>query len=284
MSTLSIGDVVRRVRRELEDEPQEDHLIAAASAGATEISVNQASIWLKDDVAEFGDDSGEQVKVRMAGTNTLTVKRAHNDSDAVAHANGATVLRNPRYAYGLIVNALTETVAELWPYAWAIREFSITPSSTENLYALPPDFIDLATLTQEQTGGTATAYAIYGTRGSGLTVSVRQGLGTGDFGTGKALYLPVLDNTTSTLNLRYRAELTSSDIEDGLMASAVIYGTCSKLVSGKDAARVATLEPNTPYGAGLKSGMWYRAEFERVRYQLRNQLYRTVPPARQFIG
>src|SRR4051812_45173261 len=103
---MSIGDIVRRVRRELDDEPFEDYLISSATNSATTVSVMQPSRWAQFDILEFDDDSGEQAKVRTAGTNTLTVKRAHNDTLATAHASAAVVLKNPRYGYGLVVSMM----------------------------------------------------------------------------------------------------------------------------------------------------------------------------------
>lgn len=282
---MSIGDIVRRIRRELDDEPFEDYLIAAvSSASVATVSVHQPSAWAEFNILEFDDDTGEQVKVRTAGTNTLTVKRGHNDTNPTSHADTTAVLRNPRYGYGLVVSMMAEVVGDLWPYAWAVRELAITPSATETLFQLPPDFRDLITVSQKQTPTAAVSYAMYGRKGSGLPVGTIRGLGTADFGTGVALSFPNgFDNTTNTVNVRYRATLTTSDIEDGLMSNAVVYGTCSRLASGVDVGRLAKLDRDTPYGAGTRSAIWYDEMFKRTRWNLRNQQYRESAPARVYV-
>src|SRR6266540_2777063 len=139
MSNVSVGDLIRRIRRELEDEPFEDYTTASAAASATSVSVNQGTAWAEGDVGEWNDDSLEQFKVRTGGGSPLTVKPAHNDTSPVAHASATVLLKNPRWGGWFLLNALEEVATEMWPYAWAVRSTTLTPVVTQTFYTLPAD-------------------------------------------------------------------------------------------------------------------------------------------------
>ncbi len=284
MSTATTESLIHRIRRELEDEPWEDYITSSSTAADTTITVNQGSAWTEGDVGEFDDGSLDQFKVATGTTSPITVRRGHNDTTATQHDSGAVVLKNPKLGGWQILNALEETVAELWPYVWVTRSTTVTPSTTETVYTMPVDFIDLISVTQQQTPATPAAYISYGARGGAMPATVMRGLPVASVGSGMALNIPILDNTTNAITVRYRAEPTLTDIEEGLMSTTVVLGACGKLAVALDSSRVVMQPPNAPYGQGLRSAQWYELKFRENRWRLRNLLLKSTPPARVYVG
>ncbi len=282
MSETSIGDLVRRIRRELEDEPWEDYATSSVAADATTVPVNEGAAWAEGDVGEWNDDSFEQFKVRVGGSSSLTVKPGHNDTDSVAHADNAVVLKNPKVNGWFIVSVLEETLSELWPYAWAVRSTTLTPVLNQSYYTLPADLVDVISVTQKQVG-TPTSYVAYGTRGSSLPIAVSRGLPVADVGSGNSLMIQTLDNTTNAITLQYRAFLSMSDIEDGLLSSAMVWGAMTKLALAADTTLIRQTIPQNAI-SGLRQSLGYQQRFEDVRRQLHYELERTFPPARVYVG
>lgn len=285
MSIVPVGDLVRRIRREFEDEPFEDYITSAFTADDTTVSVNSGSDWVEGDVGEFDDDTFEQFKVRIGGSGNLTVKPGHNDTESVDHADNCPVLKNPKLAGWQVVNVLEETAAELTPaFAWVVREVLLTPSVTQLYYTLPVDFLDLVSITQKQTGSSITSFARYGARDSALPVQVVDGLPVADVGSGKALYLYALDNATNALTVRYRALLTLSDVEDGLMATTLVLGACAKIALSMDSQVIRASIPQNAV-SGLRQAVGYESRYADARRRLRSSLQRQgLGPMQQYKG
>jgi hypothetical protein len=135
---------VAAIRRILKDKPVEDYLTAAITlTTATTTTVNTPSLWGKGNTLEFDDGASgaEQVLLRDVdtSTSTLTMKRGHNGSVAATHANNCVVLKNPRFPYDEVAQAVNMVLdADLYSNdVYEIVEHQVTSSATTNAYNKP---------------------------------------------------------------------------------------------------------------------------------------------------
>lgn len=278
----SLGTLVQRVRSYLQDEPDEDYLIAAVStASTTDVSVAQPHKWREHDVLEF--DDGEQSKVRNSEANPLKVQRGHNDTTATIHASAGVVLRNPGYPYHQISGAISRTLSgRIWPYGYAVRESLITPVANQTRYAAPAGFIQIVSA-EQQTTATDPTFVHYGSRRSALPLRVERGVPVSGVGAIR-LYFPRLDNTTNQILLTYKAYPTISDVTDGTFEDVVVYGALADILAAKEIQPVYTQDSQ---GVSIKrpshqNAAWFEARFLESRALLRSQLNLTSPSAREW--
>jgi hypothetical protein len=113
MTTMAL--TVAAVRKILNDRPVEDLLGAAvASDSTTAITPTDVTLYAKGNVWEFADgtDGAEMYLVRSVddATPVLAVKRGHEDSTAVTHSNGAVMVKDPRFRYNTVAQAVNTTL------------------------------------------------------------------------------------------------------------------------------------------------------------------------------
>lgn len=156
---MALVDVVTHVRRLVQDEPWEDFLTSAYTAGAGTVDVNSPTSWEEGDVMDFyTDPSGtpayEQMRVRAdAAANPVSVKVAHNDTVNLSHADDTPMLKSPRYGSDQIAKMATHVInTQLWPDIFVVRDVSITPSVATAIYDLPADYEDFVTIAQVAAG------------------------------------------------------------------------------------------------------------------------------------
>src|ERR1051326_1200667 len=131
--TASKDTIVQHVRKLVFDEPWEDYLTAAISDGSsTSVTVNNPAAWSEGDIMEPRDTTGEELKVRVGGSNPITVKRSHNDTTGASHSNGATLLKNPRFPYSEITEMIDRIGDELWPRVYNVNTTTLTIQTNGN--------------------------------------------------------------------------------------------------------------------------------------------------------
>lgn len=282
---VGLDELVARVRSEVGDETWEDRTTVYMGANDSTVYVSQPIRWAEGDILEFGDESGEEVRVLADGVSgsSLSVKRGHDNSPKVVHQAQTFVVKNPVFGYNETVLSINRTIHRMWPWAWGKRRTTITPSpSTVKFYALPEDFIDLISVTQKNLS-TPADYLFYGAKGSGRKIKVVDGVQIEDFG-GKAITFPGdFDNNTNAVYINYRAILEIGDIEEGLMADTVVMGTTERMLARRQSQRsgqdVRQAEPGTPT-IYLQDVSYYRQSFDENLRRLYDQLLVQAPPMR----
>lgn len=288
--SLSRATLVQRIRRLLDDNPFETYETNGVLAGDTTLDVPDGTKFAEGMIVEFQDD-GEQCLVRSVSGNTLTVKRGHNGTTPAAHSANTVIAMDPVFTYAQIVDAIERCIRGLWPYAWKRVTVTINPNPASTVwYNLASDCIDLIKVTQLY-GQNSQHVAIYGKPGSGLPVQLEHGLPTSLVASGVGIRFPSgFAHSSNQIKVDYRAKITTNltggsydDVDDGLMAEAIVYGACAKLVAAKVAPRVtqedtsmgdATVQPSDRLGGAA----WFEAKRREYLNQLYDELMRTIPP------
>lgn len=143
MST-DLPTTIAAIRATLQDNPPEDYLGAAVvDDTATTWTVTTIGLYNVGTVIEVQDGTtgAEQVLVRSVDTaNTqVVVKRGHNGSTAVAHANGTLLLIKPRWTYNRVAQAVNDALAsDLYINdVFDVVEHQVTSSATSDVYNAP---------------------------------------------------------------------------------------------------------------------------------------------------
>jgi hypothetical protein len=279
-----LSDLVKRFRKNVLDEPYEDYSTDSLDdqITSTSISVNAPSKWKEGDIMEPRDNTLEMFKVRIGGASPVIVKRGHNDSNIGTHAQGVTLLKNPRFSGDEIGEALTRICFNLWPQAWREGTISITPVSGQSLYALPADVRDLVRVTQDvtPTGGKPATYE-YGLQRGGSPVLVRRDVPATISGTGLALWIPHIQSLTTNILVTYRAEQTVSAVAEGLMADVVVLGAVSRVLGVRQIVRsgqeIRQTEPGM-VSIYLQDLAYFQSEYQRLLRRLYLQLMASSGP------
>lgn len=295
MAVISIANLVPRIRKILGDEPFEDYIIAQAtsiitSASNTTGSFFQPTAWSEGDVAEVDNATGEQLKVRVAGSNPISFKRAHNNTTASAsHAAADVVLQNPRWGYDEITNAASRVVESLWPHVWKRATTTVGAVAGTYIYALAvTDCVDIVGVTQKLSSTESVRYGLTNDDGGsqGLPVVVERDHDTFTATAGKvALRFPNGPKSTSaaTIDVVYRAVITTSDIEETTgIAECVSVGAAAKLLRYADVQRSAgnvKLKDDVQPGIMTQMALELEKEHAMLKQQLFNYFMRVAPPA-----
>ncbi len=140
MTTLPVE--VKNIRRLLNDEPDSDVTAGAVGSGSTttvtmtSTTKHAAGTWW-----EFDDDTGDTVLETDFDPSTAvaTIRRNYLSSTADGHASGAVVLKQPRFRYDIISQAINQ-VLDIDLYGEGIfdlQEHQITSSDVTNYYNSP---------------------------------------------------------------------------------------------------------------------------------------------------
>lgn len=107
--TTTLAATVKNVRRLLQDEPLSDVLAAAVTtAGQTTMTVTDVTKHAVGTWWEFDDDTGDVVLETALDptTSVATVRRGYLGSTAATHLNAAVILKQPRFKYDLVSQAI----------------------------------------------------------------------------------------------------------------------------------------------------------------------------------
>src|SRR3989304_916851 len=173
--TVSQATLVQRIRYELGDRPWAD-TGAAASATST-ITGASTGDWVEGDIGEFVEDGDTFRPVSEAG-GAITATRSYWGTAGSAHAASSRILKNPRYAYVEITNAISAVIQhKLWPLAWKRVGDTITPAPTTAVwYDLDGPALGLISVRQLY-GTSDTKEGLYGLR-HGRRVELRRNMTT----------------------------------------------------------------------------------------------------------
>lgn len=190
----TVGDVVDRVFRDYlygpDRQPVRVQLDVAIDADDTAVVLDRAMSTMESQAAQPGvlvEFGQEQMLITAVSSDTLTVIRGTNGTDAAAHAQGAIGTIAPKYGRATVFDYVCDEIVNLHPSVWRIvtetvdttearttgyTEVDETYESVREAYlTYPNDFIPPE----------SNAYVIAGT--SNVEARIRHGLGS----TGRAL-------------------------------------------------------------------------------------------------
>lgn len=281
----SQADLVQLIRYLLQDTPWETTNTSDPGAAGTTFTVGDGARWDEGAVGEF-QDNGEQVWVRSVSGTTLTVKRGHNSTTAQAHASGIVLYRDPVFPYVNITEGIEHVIETVYPYIWKKVTLAKTPQTTNPWYNGATDIIDLIRVNQA-IGSTNDNIFNYGS--AGYPVSVHFDQPTAVVASGVGIHIPYVRDTTNSINVIYRAKLTStvsggnySDLDTG-DADMIAYGVAARLVESRTIPRVSGQDNDqgditvTPRSR-LETGIYFRSRFIELRNQRNLELRQTIRP------
>ena len=285
---LSQATLVTRVRRLLDDDPYEGRITTAYTAGGT-IVTDDGTKWAVGDWGEFDETPWDHFLVRSISTNTLTVKSGHHNTTDTNHTDEIAIKKAPFYAAQQVIRAIEQTIQELWPHAWKSIAGSVTPSTTTVWYDGAATWLGLISVNQRH-GTSDREIGLFGAAGTGRSVILQRNLPTGLVASTVGVRFPGgFFHSSNTVNVAARGAITTtiassnySDVDDGLLAEALIHGAAAKLVGAKGIPRVgedttqgeATVRPRDRFTAAA----WYEAEYRRVLHAFNLYLRDTLPP------
>lgn len=286
--SLSQTTLVQRIRYELGDRPWEDSSCSAANATST-ITGATADYWAKGDIGEFIEDGDTFLTISLSAT-TITATRSYDGSTGAAHTT-ARVLKNPRYRFNEITNAISAVIQGL-PYdkVWKTVADTITPAaSTTTWYDLAATALDIIDARQLY-GTNDTKEGLYGERHSSYQIVLRKNMTASLAASGTGVRFPGgFYHASNTVNIDYAAKLTDavsggnySDITDGeAIVEAVIYGVVSHLEGALEnrKPRKPRQDRETLRGAAL-----YDRRYQEALERAHRECQSTIPKLRRWSG
>lgn len=293
MAAVNLADLVKRCRRWLQDEPLELYTTGSvANVGTdTTIAIADTTKIAVGNVLEFDDDTGEMVLVKsITNATTFVAKRAHNGTGFAAHSSGAIMLKNPSWQYDVIEDAIKQTVdTDLWPWIWTFADTTITAA---NLQTSPrPTWfnlndLDLGLISVMQPYDSNRKVRFYGERNSGLQVGFKRNLPAALVASGVGVYIPTAYTTQSDITVRTARKHTTTNVEEGAVAEAVVMGALYRLLSSRDLRRhtedvsvgVGSVRP----GSSSQTAQFFKLKFVNARQQAQAELNDKLPLMRVF--
>lgn len=246
--SYSQATTVKRIRMLLGDNPYIDTCTEAMDTTEVGLDVADGTEWQEGDIVEFSDD-GELCYVQSVSSNTLTVIRNYRFSvtstagTGTSHSINTVIYKTPIYPYSEIVQAVENSLQELWPYVYKKYPLTKTPSTTSHWYDLDTTIEDISSVYQlPGTSGVHIFY--YGVRGDTYPFEFIKDTSTTVVTSGVGLFIPYLYDTSNTIYINGIARITSAtntgaytDFSDGVEATAVIYFAVAELIATKDIVR-----------------------------------------------
>lgn len=256
--TISKATVVQRVRYLLGDLPWETTGFVASSSDET-ITVEDGTEWAKGNIGEF--DDGEAFWVRSVDGFDLETKRGYHGSTAASHAEGSRILKDPRYRFAEIENAISATIQSLpWPRVYKVVSDSITPDADTQWYDIGADALSLVRVFQ-QYGPANEKLASYGRHRShlGRRVMFETALPSSYVLSTVGVRFPDgFAHESNTVYVDYASRVTDSagefyiDLNDGdALTEAVIFGAVALLEAAMELRKPRRPSPETDTVRGM---------------------------------
>jgi hypothetical protein len=239
------------------------HLInGAVNNSVTTIAVDDGTNFAAGDIIEFLAD-GEQCYVQVVATNNLTVIRGWNGTTAASQSDNEVILKNPRFTYKQIDDAITATLHELATlgvYIWGTGD--ITLVANQYYYDITKtDIIEYPGIVGLYYAETITLQPVP------LPFKYTRGLNTTVSATGHGLYVPIWGDKAATDKLYYTYSQAIDATTDLLsrQEELVVLGATARALGKAVAPR--THDPGRLTDKSVKAGQdaqdarWYQAEF-----------------------
>lgn len=283
--SLSQATLVQRIRYELGDRPWEDDSLSAANATSTITSATTGD-WAEGDIGEFLEDGDTFLTISETG-GTITATRSYWGSTGAAHT-AARVLKNPRYTFTEITNAISAVIQGKLPYPRVYKSTAdtITPDVSDSTpttwYDLAATAIDLIDVRQLYSTND-TKEGRFGLRHSDKPVELRRNMTSTLVASTVGLRFPGgFYHPTNTVNVDFAAKITDtvaggnySDLTDGdAVVEAVIYGTVAHLEGALE-----NRKPRKPRQdrETLRGASWYENLYREAIHRAEQELLATIP-------
>lgn len=297
--------LVQRIRWNLGDLPWEGTGTAANTTST--VVVNDGGDWAEGDIGEILDAvTGDTEIFRDSGQhsgNNVTAVRGYYGSTAAAHITTSRILKNPKFRYHEITNAISSVINDLpWPCIYKIVAQNVTASVTGGWggawgsspwgggsggssgpwYNLNAAALAIQSAYQE-TLVTPAELHTFGGYHSWSRIVLKRGLPASLAASGVGVAFPDgVNNTVNPVTVNYAAKITDtvatgdySDLTAGdPIVEAIIYGATA-LMTG-------ALEIRKPRHAAdevdnLRAGAMFNSFFERALRSAEKDLRQKSP-------
>jgi hypothetical protein len=280
--TMARSLLVQRIRYLLGDNPWET--LGEASSDTSEVFVGSGEDWAQGDIGEFLED-GDTFYTRASSGSDIVATRGYYGTTPAPHNAGSRILKNPKYRYWEITNAITSVINfELpFPRIYKVGNDTITPSQTTTWYDLNEDALGLVNV--EQLGDNAPIpLRKYGEFHKFQRVRFERNLPASLCASGVGLAFPdgFLDND-NTVYVTFASKITDAvsfgvyqDFDAGdAVVEAIALGAVALLQSAlelrkprKGAQETDNLRSGSYFGQLYKKALWTAEKEIRARYPL----------------
>jgi hypothetical protein len=272
--SLVVSTAVQRIRFHLGDLPWET--VGSGPGVGNEVTVEDGEDWAIGDIGEFQDD-GESFWVRTPDSFEIEVTRGYYGTTQSTHSSDTRILKNPKYRYSEIVNAITATIQGFLPSdrVYKVTADTITPDAADTTwYDLAADALGLVSVEQLVN----TELMKYGQHHAWGRVQFQRNLPMSLVASGVGVAFPDgFADVSSTVYINYAAKITASvtsgeydDFSDGeAVTEAIIYGAVA-LLQG-------SLELRKPRkGAAETNNLQSASYFNRIYHSALNQAAKEI--------
>jgi hypothetical protein len=289
--------LVREIRSILNDNPFTTACTEAMDTTETGLDVASTTKFDVGDIVEFTDDGERCLVTALASSTELTVIRNYDASSGSAvgtgtsHSSGVLVVKNPIFPFLSIVDTISETIYELWPYVYKKVEASITPVAGTRWYEIDEaasnstEILELSSVVQD----VDSKPFWYGTRRTSYPVRLHFEVPTTIAGSGVAIEIPYLKSTTNAIKVKGIGRITPTlattnyaDFSAGVGANTIKYLTVANMIERTGISRVTqdditmTDESVRPMTREAVASYW-REKGIRERNIWKMELDRTLP-------
>jgi hypothetical protein len=253
----SQATLISRIRRTLNDVPWYDTCTEAMDTTETGLDVADTTKYSVGDILEFQDDGELCLVTALFSATVLTVVRNFQLSvtatagTGTSHSISATIAKTPAYQYMQITQAITQVIDGLYPHAYRVVSYTLTPLTDGNKwYELDDGSSDTSVALElsnvvQVVGSGATSYPFwYGTRGKSYPVSLHRDVPAAKAGSRVAVFIPFLRDTTNSIYVETIAPIIDTVgtgnytyLDSGLPADTVEYLACAVLMRAREVQR-----------------------------------------------
>lgn len=289
--------LVREIKAILNDNPFVTACTTSPNTTVTTMDVASTTKFDVGDIIEFQDDGERCLVTALTDADTLTVIRNFDGSNGsavgtgTAHTAGVLIAKNPIFPFLSIVDTISESIYELWPYVYKKVEASITPVAGTKWYEVDEaatnstEILELSSVVQD----VDSKPFWYGTRRTSYPVRLHFEVPTTVAASGVALEIPFLRSTTNAIKVKGIGRITPTlatanyaDFSAGVGANTIKYFTVATMLERTGISR-ATQDDITMTDESVRPGMreniadYWRRKAVRERNIWKMELDRTLP-------
>lgn len=264
------------------ERPKEDTCGVLTNSG-TSATMGTATMWKRDDYAEFATD-GELMIFAADASGATTVRRGQRGTTAASHLADAVVYRNPTFPRYEIERLITQVVTnDLWPNVWTWEASSLSYVSADTTYDLGAYIEDVVTVYQYDLNGDSRFYpADQNWWDVERNINASAGATSGNL-----LRLRHVQDETETVYYTAKRRPDAADLANmsAEVAELIPWAVAGKLEGQRSAA--VRHRPDTSATERMEGGLFrdyrgFMSEFLRMRKQLNTKLSLEVPTAPRF--
>jgi hypothetical protein len=269
--SLSQATLVSRIRLHL-GELDWETTGSAVDATTPYIAVALGEEWASGNIGEFFSD-GDSFRTSSISGDTLTTVRSYHGSTGAAHGAGSRILKDPRFRWAEITNAISSVIQTLpWPRVYKTVPDTITPDAPTTVwYGLSDTALGLVRVRQ-LVGVSNEGIDYYSeNRGHlGRRVIFRAGLPAALATNTAAVRFPDgFADSTNTVYVDYATRILDTvttgayaDLTDGdAIVEAIIFGAVALLQDSMELRKPRRPSPDAEY---IQGGQLFESRYRRA--------------------